>query len=364
MSESEKLPVRKIIHVDMDAFYASVEQLDHPEWRGKPLVVGGNEARGVVAAASYEARKYGIHSAMSSALAAKKCPHLIFAPHRFDRYREISHQIREIFFEYTDLVEPLSLDEAFLDVTENKKGLKSAILIARQIREKIKEKTGLNASAGVSYNKFLAKTASDLNKPNGQAVILPEEAEDFLEKLPIGKFFGIGKVTAEKMQKLGIHTGKDLKEYSLQFLTKKFGKSGLHYFNNVRGIHLSEVQPHRVRKSLSAENTFEKDLITLAEMEENLRPIFEEVIRRIEKSGIKGRTVTLKLKYSDFTLQTRSKTLEQYPEKEMIWQIGLELLRQEDIPKPVRLLGLGISNLNITEEQVHFGEQLRIPFDL
>ncbi|GMQ29623.1 DNA polymerase IV [Algoriphagus confluentis] len=364
MAEPEKLPVRKIIHVDMDAFYASVEQLDHPEWRGKPLVVGGNEARGVVAAASYEARKYGIHSAMSSALAAKKCPHLIFAPHRFDRYREISHQIREIFFEFTDLVEPLSLDEAFLDVTENKKGLKSAILIARQIREKIKEKTGLNASAGVSYNKFLAKTASDLNKPNGQAVILPEEAADFLEKLPIGKFFGIGKVTAEKMQKLGIHTGKDLKEYSLQFLTKKFGKSGLHYFNIVRGIHLSEVQPHRVRKSLSAENTFEKDLITLAEMEENLRPIFEEVIRRIEKSGIKGRTVTLKLKYSDFTLQTRSKTLEQYPEKEMIWQIGLELLRQEDIPKPVRLLGLGISNLNITEEQVHFGEQLRIPFDL
>ncbi|GMQ34646.1 DNA polymerase IV [Algoriphagus taiwanensis] len=364
MMEPEKLPVRKIIHVDMDAFYASVEQLDHPQWRGKPLVVGGNEARGVVAAASYEARKYGIHSAMSSALAAKKCPHLIFAPHRFDRYREISHQIREIFYEYTDLVEPLSLDEAFLDVTENKKGLKSAILIARQIREKIKEKTGLNASAGVSYNKFLAKTASDLNKPNGQAVILPEEAEAFLEKLPIGKFFGIGKVTAEKMQKLGIHTGKDLKEFSLQFLTKKFGKSGLHYFNIVRGIHLSEVQPHRVRKSLSAENTFEKDLITLAEMEENLRPIFEEVIRRIEKSGIKGRTVTLKLKFSDFTLQTRSKTLEQYPEAEMIWQFGLELLRQEDIQKPIRLLGLGISNLNITEEQAHFGEQLRIPFSL
>lgn len=364
MVDPEKLPVRKIIHVDMDAFYASVEQLDHPQWRGKPLVVGGNETRGVVAAASYEARKYGIHSAMSSALAAKKCPHLIFAPHRFDRYREISHQIREIFYEYTDLVEPLSLDEAFLDVTENKKELKSAILIARQIREKIKEKTGLSASAGVSYNKFLAKTASDLNKPNGQAVILPEEAEAFLEKLPIEKFFGIGKVTAEKMQKLGIHTGKDLKEFSLQFLTKKFGKSGLHYFNIVRGIHLSEVQPHRVRKSLSAENTFEKDLITLAEMEEKLRLIFEEVIRRIEKSGIKGRTVTLKLKFSDFTLQTRSKTLEQYPEAEMIWQVGIELLRQEEVQKPIRLLGLGISNLNITEEQAHFGEQLRIPFSL
>lgn len=347
----------------MDAFYASVEQLDHPEWRGKPLVVGGNEARGVVAAASYEARKYGIHSAMSSALAAKKCPHLIFARPRFERYKEISLQIREIFYEYTDLVEPLSLDEAFLDVTENKAGLKSAILIARQIREKIKQKTGLNASAGVSYNKFLAKTASDLNKPNGQAVILPEEAEAFLEKLPIGKFFGIGKVTAEKMQQLGIHNGLDLKQYSLQFLTKKFGKSGIHYFNIVRGIHLSEVQPHRVRKSLSAENTFEKDLITLPELEENLYPIFEEVIRRIEKSGIKGRTVTLKIKHSDFTLQTRSKTLEQYPDSDTIWKIGLELLNQEEIPKPVRLLGLGLSNLNITEEHEHFGEQLRIPFN-
>ncbi|SFO64587.1 DNA polymerase-4 [Algoriphagus ornithinivorans] len=347
----------------MDAFYASVEQLDHPEWRGKPLVVGGNAARGVVAAASYEARKYGIHSAMSSVLAARKCPHLIFAKARFDRYREISHQIREIFYEYTDLVEPLSLDEAFLDVTENKKDIKSAILIARQIRAKIKEATGLNASAGVSYNKFLAKIASDLNKPNGQAVILPEEAEEFLEKLPIGKFFGIGKVTTEKMQKLGIHNGKDLKDFSLQFLTKKFGKSGLHYYNIVRGIHLSEVQPHRIRKSLSAENTFDRDLITVQEMEEQLFPIFEEVIRRLEKSGVKGRTITLKLKYSDFTQQTRSKTLEQYPEKELIWEIAKELLYQEEIPKAVRLLGLGVSNLNITEEQTHFGEQLRIPFE-
>ncbi len=347
----------------MDAFYASVEQLDHPEWRGKPLVVGGNAARGVVAAASYEARKYGIHSAMSSVLAARKCPHLIFAKARFDRYREISHQIREIFYEYTDLVEPLSLDEAFLDVTENKKDIKSAILIARQIRSKIKEATGLNASAGVSYNKFLAKIASDLNKPNGQAVILPEEAEEFLEKLPIGKFFGIGKVTTEKMQKLGIHNGKDLKDFSLQFLTKKFGKSGLHYYNIVRGIHLSEVQPHRIRKSLSAENTFDRDLITVQEMEEQFFPIFEEVIRRLEKSGVKGRTITLKLKYSDFTQQTRSKTLEQYPEKELIWEIAKELLYQEEIPKAVRLLGLGVSNLNITEEQTHFGEQLRIPFE-
>jgi DNA polymerase-4 len=356
-------PYRKIIHVDMDAFYASVEQLDHPEWKDKPLVVGGNEARGVVAAASYEARKFGIHSAMSSALAAKKCPHLIFAKPRFERYREISLQIREIFHEYTDLVEPLALDEAFLDVTENKQGIKSAILIAKQIRQKIHHQTGLTASAGISYNKFLAKTASDLNKPNGQAHILPEDAPLFLEKLPIQKFYGIGKVTAEKMQHLGIHSGKELKEFSLQFLVKKFGKSGLHYYNIVRGIHLSEVQPHRVRKSLSAENTFEKDFISLSELEQNLLPIYEELIKRIEKSGIKGRTITLKIKFSDFSQQTRSKTLEQYPDPQFIWQTGLELLRQEEIPKAVRLLGLGISNLNITEEQEFLGSQLKIPFE-
>ena len=346
----------------MDAFYASVEQMDHPEWRGKPLVVGGNESRGVVAAASYEARKYGIFSAMASALAARKCPHLIFAKPRFDRYKELSLQIREVFYEYTDLVEPLSLDEAFLDVTENKMGLNSAILIAKQIRSKIKEKTGLNASAGVSYNKFLAKIASDLNKPNGQAYILPEDAEEFLEKLPIGKFFGIGKVTAEKMQKIGIHNGADLKQFSLQFLTKKFGKSGIHYYNIVRGIHLSEVQPHRVRKSLSAENTFEKDLSSIEDLTNSLKSIYEELIKRIRKSGIKGRTVTLKIKYEDFSQQTRSKTVDQYPEEEMIWEIAVELLTQEELPKAVRLLGLGISNLNIIEEHQHFGEQLLIQF--
>lgn len=365
MEQENQIPevsIRKIIHVDMDAFYASVEQLDHPEWRGKPLVVGGNEARGVVAAASYEARKFGIFSAMSSVLAAKKCPNLIFAKPRFDRYKEISMQIREIFLEYTDLVEPLSLDEAFLDVTENKLNLKSAILIARQIREKIKEKTGLNASAGVSYNKFLAKTASDLNKPNGQAVILPEEAGAFLEKLPIHKFFGIGKVTSEKMKSLGIHNGADLKQFSLQFLTKKFGKSGVHYFNIVRGIHLSDVQPHRVRKSLSAENTFEKDLIQPNELAIALKTVNDELIRRVEKSGIKGRTVTLKIKFSDFTQQTRSKTVEHFPESDSIWVLAQELLNQEEIPKPVRLLGLGLSNLNITEDIQYFGEQLKIPF--
>jgi len=356
-------PTRKIIHVDMDAFYASVEQLDHPEWRGKPLAVGGSEIRGVIAAASYEARKYGVYSAMSSVLAVKKCPHLIFAKPRFDRYKEISLQIREIFYEYSDLVEPLSLDEAFLDVTENKVGLKSAILIARQIRAKIKEKTGLNASAGVSYNKFLAKTASDLNKPNGQAVILPEEAESFLEKLPIGKFFGIGKVTGEKMKSIGIHNGADLKQFSLQFLTKKFGKSGLHYFNIVRGIHLSEVQPHRLRKSISAENTFDTDLIDVTDLKKALAEIAKELIRRIEKSGIKGRTITLKIKFSDFTQQTRSRTVEQYLQESEILELGFILLEQEKLSLAVRLLGLGLSNLNITEEQQFFGEQLKIPFE-
>lgn len=346
----------------MDAFYASVEQLDHPEWRGKPLVVGGSEARGVIAAASYEARKFGIYSAMPAVLAIRKCPELIFAKARFDRYKEISMQIREIFLAYTDLVEPLSLDEAFLDVTQNKFEIKSAILIAHQIRTKIKEKTGLNASAGISYNKFLAKTASDLNKPNGQAVILPEEAINFLEKLPIQKFYGIGKVTAEKMKNLGIYSGADLKQFSLQFLVKKFGKSGAQYFDIVRGIHLSEVQPHKVRKSLSAENTFRLDLTQSEDQQRGLKTVWMELIRRIEKTGINGRTLTLKIKFSDFTLQTRSKTMEQFPSNQKIWDLALELLEQEEPKKPIRLFGLGLSNLNITEEIQYFGEQLKIQF--
>ncbi len=355
--------VRKIIHVDMDAFYASVEQLDNPDLRGKPLAVGGNRERGVVAAASYEARKFGVRSAMSGKLAALKCPQLIFVRPRFERYKEVSNQIREIFYEYTDLVEPLSLDEAFLDVTENKFDNPSATLLAKEIRQRIKEKTGLNASAGISYNKFLAKTASDINKPNGQAVVLPEEAEAFLEKLPIEKFFGIGKVTAEKMKKFGIHQGKDLKEYSLQFLTKKFGKSGLHFYNIVRGIHMSEVQPNRERKSISAENTFEKDLPTQVEWENALQGIYEELIRRLEKTGIRGRTVTLKIKYKDFTIHTRSKSFDQYPDHQKIWETVLELLDQEKLTDAVRLFGIGISNLNLVEEKIHFGKQLWFDFE-
>lgn len=347
----------------MDAFYASVEQMDNPELMGKPLAVGGNRERGVVAAASYEARKFGVKSAMSGKMAALKCPHLVFVKPRFDRYKELSQQIRAIFLDYTELVEPLSLDEAFLDVTENKVHNPSATLIAKEIRKRIKDEVGLNASAGISYNKFLAKTASDINKPNGQAVILPKDAEVFLEKLPIERFFGIGKVTAEKMKSFGIHSGHDLKQFSLQFLTKRFGKSGLHFYNIVRGIHLSEVQPNRIRKSLSAENTFSQDLKSSNEWEMALKEIFEELKRRVEKSGIKGRTVTLKIKYHDFVIQTRSKTFEQYPDEIRIWDTVIELLQQDELTAPVRLFGIGLSNLNVEEERIHFGKQLLLDFD-
>ena len=318
---------RKIIHVDMDAFYASVEQLDNPELRGKPVAVGGGSERGVVSAASYEARKFGVRSAMAGALARKLCPDLIFVKTRFDRYREISGQIREVFHEYTDLVEPLSLDEAYLDVTENKKGNPSATMIAKEIRAKIKEKTGLNASAGISINKFIAKVASDINKPNGQKTVNPEEVLPFLEALDIRKFYGVGKVTAEKMYQLGIFTGNDLKSKSLEFLQEKFGKSGNHYYNVVRGIHLSEVKPHRIRKSLGAERTFSENISSEIFMLERLENIAEEIERRLKKSNVAGKTVTLKIKYSDFTLKTRSKTLQYYiRSKEVIYETAKELL--------------------------------------
>lgn len=355
--------IRKIIHVDMDAFFASVEQLDNPDLRGKPVAVGGNRERGVVAAASYEARKFGVRSAMPGKIAALRCPGLIFVRPRFERYKEISGQIRQIFLDYTDLVEPLSLDEAFLDVTENKVNNPSATRIALEIRKRIKDELGLNASAGISYNKFLAKTASDINKPNGQAVILPKNAEAFLEKLPIERFYGIGKVTAEKMKELGIHNGFDLKQYSVQYLTKKFGKSGLHFYNIVRGIHLSEVKPNRIRKSLSAESTFFKDISEDEQIADALERIWEEVVRRMERSGVKGRTVTLKIKYHDFTIHTRSKTIEKFLEPARIKEIIWELWHQEPLVAAVRLLGIGISNLNLEEEDYFPGKQLWINFD-
>ncbi len=331
----------------MDAFYASVEQLDNPELRGKAIAVGGSSARGVVSAASYEARKFGVRSAMSGAMARKLCPELIFVKTNFDRYKEVSKQIRKIFFEYTDLVEPLSLDEAYLDVTENKKGNPSATMIAEEIRKKIKEKTGLNASAGISVNKFVAKIASDINKPNGQKTIGPEEVIPFLELLDVKKFYGVGKVTKEKMYRLGIFTGKDLKGKSIEFLEENFGKSGGFYYNVVRGIHNSKVKPTRTQKSLAAEHTFSENISSEIFMLERLEEIAEEVERRLHKSKIAGKTVTLKIKYRDFTLQTRSKTLPLFiASKELILEAVKELLFQEKMKESVRLLGISISNLN------------------
>lgn len=360
-----ELPIRKIIHIDMDAFYASVEQLDNPDLRGKAIAVGGSSQRGVVAAASYEARKFGVKSAMSSVLAKRQCPHLIFLKPRFERYKEISGRIRDIFFEYTDLVEPLSLDEAYLDVTENKKGNPSATLVAREIREKIKVKTGLNASAGISVNKFVAKIASDFNKPNGQKTVNPEEVEDFIEQLDIRKFHGVGKVTAEKMYRLGIFTGKDLKQKSLGYLTEKFGKSGGHYFNVVRGIHLSEVKPNRIRKSLGAERTFNENISSEIFMLERLENIAKEIELRLLKSKVAGKTVTLKIKYSDFSLHTRSKTISYFiSKKELILEIAKELLYQEKMKNSVRLLGISLSNLNTGETDKHPEKQEQIEVQL
>ncbi|WP_044400930.1 DNA polymerase IV [Lacinutrix sp. Hel_I_90] len=344
---SEALPIRKIIHVDMDAFYASVEQMDNPELKGKPLAVGGSSNRGVVSAASYEARKFGVKSAMSGVLARRLCPELIFVKTRFDRYKEISSKIRAIFHDYTDLVEPLSLDEAYLDVTENKKGNPSASMLAEEIRARIFNEVGLTASAGISINKFIAKVASDYNKPNGQKTVNPEEVLDFLEALDIRKFYGIGKVTAEKMYQKGIFTGVDLKAKSLDFLEQNFGKSGTYYYYVVRGVHNSEVKPNRIRKSLAAERTFNENLSSEIFMLEKLEHIAEEVSRRLNKSKIAGKTVTLKIKYSDFTLQTRSKTLPYFiSDKAILLETAKDLLYQEKLDNSVRLLGISLSNLN------------------
>ena len=359
--------LRKIIHVDMDAFYASVEQLDDPSLSGKALAVGGSSKRGVVAAASYEARKFGVKSAMSGRLATRLCPHLIFVKPRFERYKEISQIIRKVFFEYTDLVEPLSLDEAYLDVTVNKFDYPSASILAREIREKIKDRTGLNASAGISINKFIAKIASDINKPNGQKTIPPEDVIDFLETLDIRKFHGVGKVTQEKMYGLGIFTGIDLKLKTLEYLQDHFGKSGLHYFNVVRGVHLSEVKPTRIRKSLGAERTFSKNISSEIYMLEKLEDIAEEVERRLKGDGVAGKTITLKLKTSDFNIQTRSKTLKFFiSSKTLIMEETKALLFQEPIKDSIRLLGISLSNLNTDKTPKVITklkqEQLKLPF--
>jgi len=356
---------KKIIHVDMDAFYASVEQMDHPELKGKPLAVGGGEERGVVAAASYEARKYGVRSAMSSVMAKKNCPELIFVKPRFSRYKEISKKIRAIFFEYTELVEPLSLDEAYLDVTENKMMQPSATLIAKEIRKRIFEEVGLRASAGISNSKFVAKIASDINKPNGQKTIPPEDVEAFLEELPIEKFFGIGKVTAGKMFQLGIFTGRDLKSKSLDFLKEHFKNSGEHYYKVVRGKHFSDVKPDRIQKSVAAEHTFRKNLTSEIYMMERLETIAEELEGRLIRSKIAGKTITLKIKYSDFSIQTRSKTLPDYvKDKSVLLNTVRELLYQDKVKESVRLLGISVSNLNnaATKDEKVMDVQLKFEF--
>ncbi|WP_321515336.1 DNA polymerase IV [Marinifilum fragile] len=337
--------IRKIIHIDMDAFFASVEQRDNPELRNKPIAVGGDGDRGVVAAASYEARKFGVRSAMPSKIAKKRCPHLIFVRGRHDRYKEVSNQIMSIFYEYTDLVEPLSIDEAFLDVTHNKKNLPSATLIAQEIKARIKEETSLTASAGISVNKFLAKIASDVNKPDGLFVIPPKNIESFINDLQIDKFYGVGKVTADKMHKLGIFRGKDLKERSLLDLSRLFGKHGAYYYNIARGIDDRPVNPNRIRKSVGTEHTYRNDLIDTQEIKKDLMKTTESLVRRLEKSGFRGRTLTLKLKYSNFEQETRSRTLLQVLEGEdMIQKLAEELLDQEQLKKSIRLIGLSVSN--------------------
>ncbi len=339
---------RKIIHIDMDAFFASVEQRDNPDLQGKPVAVGGSRERGVVAAASYEARKFGVRSAMSSRLAFQKCPHIVFVPHRFDVYKQVSSEIRAIFKEYTDLVEPLSLDEAFLDVTDNKFNEPSAIKIASEIKQKIKEKTKLTASAGVSVNKFLAKVASDLRKPDGLAVILPEQAIPFLEALDINKFFGVGKATAEKMKNMGISKGADLKKYSRLELAQRFGKFGSYLFDVVRGKDKRLVKPNRIRKSISSETTYGEELETIHQVKTALSDLIEKLVASCEKYSLKGKTVNLKYRFNDFTTFTRSRTLGGYFNDEIIiTDLSNEILTELEVEmKPIRLLGIGLSTLN------------------
>lgn len=348
----------------MDAFFAAVEQRDNPQWRGKPLVVGSPNERGVVAAASYEARKFGIHSAMPSVTAKRRCPHLIFARGNFETYKYESNRIRDIFLQYTNIVEPLSIDEAFLDVTQNNFNMPSATLIAKEIKQKIKATTGLTASAGVSYCKFLAKVASDMDKPDGLFVITPKQAQSFLDQLPVKKFFGVGKVTAEKMHNMGIYNGKDLSQLSRQNLLQIFGKSGAFYYDIVRGIDKRPVNPERIRKSVGAEDTFSKDIYNRKALEKELHKIAEKVSRRMVRNDALGKTISLKIKYADFDQITRSKSLlNAISNENTIFELAkillFEALNNEE--RPVRLLGISMSNLIA----INNGEpiQLLIEFD-
>ena len=347
----------------MDAFFASVEQLDHPELRGKPVAVGGSGPRSVVAAASYEARKYGVRSAMPSVTARRLCPDLIFVRHNFERYTEVSSQVFTILKKYSDLVEPLSIDEAFIDVTVDKMNIKSATVIARKIRSEIKEKTGLTASAGISVNKFLAKIASDINKPDGMFIIKPEDAERFIENLRCEKFYGIGKVTALKMHNLGIHNGSDLKKWDLLSLLRNFGKTGAFFYDIARGIDERPVEPYQERKSVGTELTYEKDLTTSFEIIAELYKLEKELMERLEHSESAGRTITLKIKFSDFRQITRSKTVQHYIRDFKTLHREVTALRKTiNLENPrIRLLGVSLTSLESDEyedRQLHlFDEQ-------
>jgi DNA polymerase IV len=361
-----KKQFRKIIHIDMDAYYASIEQRDNPEYRGKPIAVGGSPSirGGVVATASYEARKFGVRSAMASLRAVELCPNLIFVRPRFDVYKAVSLQIREIFQRYTDLIEPLSLDEAYLDVTHDKQSIGSAIDIAQMIRQAIKDELNLTASAGVSINKFVAKIASDINKPDGLAFIGPSKIEKFMEDLPVEKFYGVGKVTAAKMKQIGLHTGADLKRLTEGELTKHFGKSGKFFFKIVRGVDDREVQPHRESKSIGAEDTFPIDLTNTDEMFPEIEKLSALVVERLKRKNLKGRTVTLKIKYYDFKQVTRSHSLPELTDDEnAITRVAKELLiGSEPDDKKIRLLGVSLSNFGDQVSRIDDDEsdQLRL----
>ena len=350
---------RKIIHIDMDAFFASVEQRNNPELKGKPVAVGGSGERSVVAAASYEARKFGVRSALPGVTAKRLCPELIFVKPNFPEYGRISHQIREIFYSYTDLVEPLSFDEAYLDVSSHEK---YAVKIAKEIKEKIFKETELTASAGVSYNKFLAKMASDVKKPNGLFVILPEHASEFIGQLKIEKFHGIGEKTAQRLKELGVFNGTDLLNFEEKFLIQHFGKAGKHFYHIARGIDEREVKPNQELKSIGAENTFSVDLSTEDEMLNELLDMAEKVMERSNKKGKKGKTLTLKIKYHDFEVLTRSLTMkEDIDNVDMIVKLTKQLLMNPELPyKPVRLLGITISNFNFSERPERYSSQMKL----
>jgi DNA polymerase-4 len=347
MPEPANTPLRKIVHIDMDAFFASVEQRDNPELRGKPVAVGGSAQRGVVAAASYEARQFGVRSAMASVTAARRCPALIFVPPRFEVYRQVSQQIRQIFARHSDLVEPLSLDEAYIDVSHDKQGIGSATRVAELIRAAIRDETGLTASAGVSYNKFLAKIASDQNKPDGIFIIRPEAGAAFVATLPVRRFYGVGPRTAERMAGLGINSGADLRDQQLGFLQEHFGKSARYLYHASRGIDHRAVQPDRVRKSVGYERTYGCDLSGEGELNAALARIIDGLWERISGHGVHGRTLTLKIKYADFQLLTRSRSAQQsLASKQEVEVVARDLLaRLLPVPQGVRLMGLALSGL-------------------